>query len=207
MTMIFSSWLFRYVYYDDDLDEVVDDGDDHSDENEKLTAMIWYDEVVDDGDDHTDENEKLTAMTVTTRGPGALLLHHKSSPTMLHHQHYIHQDITTKIFILYNNIYYYKYIWLFSTLYHKSSLTIVHHQHYLHQDITTKISSPKINITLARIYLNFLHGGFSIHPTLFATINITSTAGKKYLPFVFYPTEISTKSWKLSYQRYELAGT
>ena len=95
--------LLRYVYNDevvddgDDLDEVVDDDDD-------------LDQVVDDGDDHTDENEKLTAMTVTTRGPGALLLHHKSSPTMLHHQHYIHQDITTKIFILYNNIYYYKYI-------------------------------------------------------------------------------------------------
>ena len=85
MTMILRRWLLRYVYDDDDLDEVVDGGD-----------------------DHPDENEKLTAMTVTPRGPGALLLHHKSSPTMLQHQHFI-QDITTTIYqiyiIIYNIIY------------------------------------------------------------------------------------------------------
>ena len=40
MTMILRRWLLRYVYDDDDLDEVVDDGDGHTDENEKLTAMI-----------------------------------------------------------------------------------------------------------------------------------------------------------------------
>ena len=75
------------------------------------TSALEEDEGNGDGygkdDDYHDEdnengrykNEKLSAVTVTTRGPGALLLHHKSSPTMLHHQHYLHQDITTNIYV------------------------------------------------------------------------------------------------------------